>query len=124
MIYIKKWKIEFYTVLNDTNPIFDYINTLPIRDKAKIISEIDLLHDYGVRLGTNKLRKISGRRYDGLWELRIRYIKNYYRILYFLFNKNTFVLIHCFLKKSKKTERRHLELARKRMADYIKRRGK
>ena len=120
MIY-NKWTIEFYTALNNSSPIYNYIKTLPTREKAKIIGDIDLLKDYGVFLGLNKLRKINGRRYKGLWELRIKHSTNYYRVLYFLYCKRTFILLHCFLKKSNRTDIRHLELAKKRMIDYINR---
>jgi phage-related protein len=119
MIYNKKWVIDFYTTSNNVNPIYNYLITLPIKDKARIINDIELLKDYGTNLGLNKQRKISGRRYEGLWELRIRFGTNFYRILYFLHFRSTFVLLHCFQKKSKKTDRRHLETAKKRMKDYI-----
>ena len=102
MIYNKKWVIDFYTTSNNVNPIYNHLITLPIKDKARIINDIELLKDYETNLGLNKQRKISGRRYKGLWELRIRFGTNFYRILYFLHIRSTFVLLHCFQKKSKK----------------------
>jgi phage-related protein len=112
------WNIEFYKDLKGNYPAYDYIYNLPIKHRAKITYTIDLLQSRGIILGSQKSRKMQGNKYYGLWELRIKYSSNNYRVLYFLFEKRTFVLLHAFLKKGRKTERRHLELARKRMIDY------
>ena len=77
------WEIEFYELSDGCKPVFDFIDSLPTKDKAKVVNEIELLEDYGIELGPPKLCKIKGKRHNGLRELRIRFSSNYYRILYF-----------------------------------------
>lgn len=115
-----KWIIEFFEFSDGFKPVFEFINNLPTKEKAKIISEIGLLQDYGIELSLPRVRKIHGKKYSGLWELRVRFSSNYYRILYFLYKNRTFILLHGFTKKNKKIERKHLKMAKTRMEDYKK----
>jgi len=64
-------------------------------------------------------RKIRGDRYKDLWELRIRFCASQFRIIYFLYMKDIFVLVHAFLKKKQKIPKNELEIARGRMIDYL-----
>lgn len=113
-----QWEIEFYELSDGYKPVFDFIDSLSTKEKAKVINEIELLKDYGIELGPPKLWKIKGKRYNGLWELRIRFSSNYYRIFYFLFRGRLFVLLHAFIKKKNKTDIKELEIAKNRMNEY------
>ncbi|MCJ7471905.1 MAG: type II toxin-antitoxin system RelE/ParE family toxin [Actinobacteria bacterium] len=113
------WEIEFYELSDGNKPVFNFIDSLPTKEKAKVIGEIELLENYGTELGPPRLRKIKGKRYNGLWELRIRFSSNYYRIFYFLFQGRLFVLLHGFIKKKNKTDIKELEIAKNRMNEYI-----
>jgi phage-related protein len=114
-----QWDIEFFELSNGCKPVLDFIDGLPTKDKAKIVKEIELLKDYGIELGSPRARKITGKKYVGLWELRIRFSSNYYRIFYFLYKNGTFVLLHGFIKKKNKTDIRELEIAKSRMSKYL-----
>ena len=37
------WEIEFYELSDGYKPVFDFIDSLPTKDKAKVINEIELL---------------------------------------------------------------------------------
>jgi phage-related protein len=50
-----------------------------------------------------------------LWELREESGTNIYRILYFMASGRRIVLLHAFQKKTRKTPRREIEVARIRM---------
>ncbi len=113
------WEIEFYELSDGYKPVFDFIDNLPTKEKAKVVNEIELLEDYGIELGSPKLCKIKGKRYNGLWELRIRFSSNYYRIFYFLFQGKVFVLLYGFIKKKNKTDIKELEIAKNRMYKYM-----
>lgn len=93
---------------------------MPTKDKAKIVKEIELLEDYGIELRPPKVWKIRGARYAGLWELRVSHSSNNYRIFYFLYDGGVFILLHGFIKKKDKTDKRELEIAKSRMDKYIK----
>jgi len=119
MIYKMKWRIELYKTGSGKYPVLDFIQSLPPEQRAKIEKEIDLLELHGIYLPYPYTRKIRGDRYKDLWELRISFSASQFRIIYFLYMKNIFVLIHTFCKRKQKTPRNELEIARGRMIDYL-----
>ncbi|MDO9287450.1 MAG: type II toxin-antitoxin system RelE/ParE family toxin [Thermodesulfovibrionales bacterium] len=52
-------------------------------------------------------------------ELRIKDRQGAVRILYFTYSGKRFILLHGFIKKTEKTPEREIEIAEKRMNDYI-----
>ena len=88
---------------------------LPEKDRARIAWTINLLEEYGFQLGSPYVKHLRGK----LWELRIRAGRKAYRIIYFAYVGQQFVLLHGFLKKTRKTPRRELEIAERRMADFL-----
>ena len=57
-----------------------------------------------------------------LWELRVRHGRNRYRIIYFLYTGQTFILLHGFTKKTGPVPKADMEMAESRRDDYISRR--
>lgn len=87
--------------------------------QAKLFRLIELLELKG-----NELREpYSKALEDGLFELRAKQGSNITRIVYFFVIGNRIVLTNGFIKKSRRTPRRELELAKKRRLDYLKREG-
>ena len=64
---------------------------------------------------------IKGERYSGLFELRVRFSSDITRIFYFLYENNTFVMLHGFIKKTNSTPKRELEKALRHKLDYERR---
>lgn len=114
------WKVIFYTKNNFESPVEDFIENLPEKQGAKILREIDLLEKVGINSVFPQTSKIEGGEYKNLWELRINFSSNSFRIIYFLHIKNTFVLLHGFKKKTNKTPKKELEIAKARMIEYKK----
>jgi phage-related protein len=114
-----KWEIELYKTAYKRYPVLDYIQSLQPKQRAKIEKVIDLLELYGIYLPHPYAKKIKGSRYKGLWELRISCDKSKYRIIYFLYMNNVFILLSAFCKKECKISKYELELSRKRMVDYL-----
>jgi len=56
--------------------------------------------------------------YKNLWEIRVRFNTNYYRIFYFLYTGRFFILLHANIKKKNKTDKNDLEISRERMLSY------
>jgi len=52
---------------------------------------------------------------NGIWELR----PNNYRIFFFIWDNNQIVLLHSFLKKSRKTPIREIQRAEREKSDWI-----
>jgi phage-related protein len=118
------YDIIFYSDAKGDEPIADLINDLrqkAIMDKNarinfnKIIAYINLLSKEGTRIGEPVTKHLDG----DIWELRP--IDN--RILYAYYKDKNFILLHHFIKKTKKLPLRELEQAKRNLADYIERNG-
>ncbi|MDR1663444.1 MAG: type II toxin-antitoxin system RelE/ParE family toxin [Clostridiales bacterium] len=79
----------------------------------KISDYITLLKKHGLALRKPVIDSLG----DGLWELRP--LKN--RVLFFMNAGNEFILLHHFIKKTRKTPKSEKETARRRMKDFIER---
>lgn len=60
---------------------------------------------------------------DDIWEIRIRFGNNIFRLLGFNFGSKIIVLTNGFAKKTQKVPRYEIDLAERRKRDYLKRRG-
>jgi len=79
----------------------------------KILTYIRVLQEYGTRAGEPFVKHIE----DDIWELRP--LND--RIFFFYFKDNTFVLLHHFMKKTKKTPKREIEQAKRNLANHLER---
>lgn len=77
-------------------PVKDYIDGLSGREAARVSWALDLLEQIGVELGAPHVRHMG----DKLWELRV---------------------VNAFTKKTSRTARAEVDLAKRRMADYLRR---
>lgn len=84
-----------------------FISSLKKETIAKMLRTIDLLEEFGPRLGMPHSKSMG----KGLFELRVRG-KSDVRIFY-CFHKNTAVLLHGFIKKSQQTPRKELRVAQR-----------
>jgi len=67
------------------------------------------------------VKSIKGEQYKGIYELRIKLGSDASRVFYFTYQRDTFVSLNGFLKKTNKTPKTELEKARKYKIDYEKR---
>ncbi len=100
-------------------PILSFLETLPKKDRAKILREIDLLQEFGLRLTMPHVKKMKGT--ADLWELRVKQGTDNYRVFYFAYTGQKFVMLHAFQKKTQKTPKKDIEIAEYRKSDFIKR---
>lgn len=77
---------------------------------AKLHRDVYVLADAGIRSGQISVRSMGG----GLWELKRLFEGIHYRILFCIGGGQVW-LLHMFEKRSAKTPRRDLDLARRRM---------
>ncbi len=116
------WEIEFYQKENGEIPVEDFLLSLSPKLRAKAYSDIMLLKQLGINIREPFSTAIKGERYRGLFELRVKFSSDITRIFYFIYEKNTFVLLHGFVKKTNKTSERELEKALSYKLDYERRR--
>ncbi len=122
---LKMYSVEFYEKSDGKSDIWDFLEELRAKsDKNKdariqykqISLCIELLQSKGTYLPDNITKFID----DGIWELR----PGHNRIFYFYYDNNTFVLLHCFRKKSQKTPSAEIQKAKNERDDYLRRKEK
>ena len=113
--------VDLYEKIDGKVPVLEFILGLNPKQQAKIYREIDLLEKFGNELHYPHVDTIKGKKYIGLWELRIEFTSNIFRIFYFLPIKNKVILLHGIVKKKQKTPKKELDKALDRMKDYSRR---
>ena len=116
------WDIEYYQKENGEIPVEDFLLSLSTKLRAKAYSDIILLKRLGINIRAPYSVPLQGDKHKGLFELRTKFSSDITRIFYFLYDKNKFVLLHGFVKKTNKTPERELERAVKYKKDYERRR--
>jgi phage-related protein len=66
-------------------------------------------------------KKLKGS--DDIWEVRVQYGNNIFRLLGFFEVNNIVILNHAFTKKTQKTPLREINTAEKRKREYLRERG-
>lgn len=115
------WSVEYYKKENGQIPVLDYLLTLNPKMRAKAFSEIELLEKHGLNLREPYTKAIKGEKYNGIFELIVKFSSDISRIFYFTFRNNTFVLLNGFTKKSDKTPKVEIERAVSYKEDYERR---
>jgi len=113
--------VKFYEKENGDVPVMSYLLSLDAKMRAKVFSEIELFEKHGFELKEPYVKAIKGKRYKGIYEQRIRLASNLSRIFYFVYEQNTFVLLHGFTKKTDTTPERELLHALRYRDDYERR---
>jgi phage-related protein len=114
-----EWTVEYYKDAKGSEPVAEFIDSLPIGAQAKIFRLIGLLARYHVLLKEPYTKQIKGK----VRELRMVDAVGNIRVLYFGYTGKRFVLLHGFAKKEGRTLTRNIEIAEKRMQDYVQRHG-
>ena len=112
------WELVYYETARGHCPVQEYLDGLDDREAAKVLFDFDLLEDLGTALGAPHVKKISGK----IWELRTTG-RLQHRTFYFAASGRQIVLLHAFTKKTQKTPRAEIEIAGRRMDDYLQRLG-
>ena len=90
--------VIFYEKENGEIPIEKFLDTLPIKMKAKVVGLIQILQEFG-----NDLREPYSKHLgDGIFELRAKQGSDLSRVLYFFYLDKKIILTNGFVKKVKK----------------------
>lgn len=82
---------------------------------------LSLLEDLEI-VPSTYFKKLTGT--EEIWECRIQYVSNIYRIFYFFDSHLVVVLTHGLVKKSQKTPQREISRAESYRKDFLSRRKK
>src|SRR3989344_6558348 len=105
-------KVYFYTTSSGRNPVDGFIKKQDVKAQSKIFEIIEYLKQYGLQLPETYLKRMTSTK--KLWELRIKY-KRQYRIFLAKVEQSSIVLLHGFIKKTQKTPAKEIETAEDRL---------
>lgn len=108
-------EILFYTDRNGNVPVKEFLDSLDIKMRQKMLRSIMALQD----MGTSLRKPLSEALGDGIFELRAKVGSNITRVLYFFVIDNRAVLTHGFIKKTQKTPAREIKRAKELRYDYF-----
>lgn len=109
-----KYKIEFYEKKTGEEPAKEFILGLPPKMQAKILKILDILELNGSLIRLPYSEHLE----DGIFEIRAKQGTDITRVLYFFFTEKKIVLTNGFVKKTQKTPRNVIDLAKKSRIDY------
>lgn len=98
-------QVVFWTTVRGDSPITEFIDSVPVKSKKKIVRTLELIEKHGLGFV-----KCCTKLKDGIYELKIRFDKVFYRLLIF-FERGVCFVLHIFKKKSNKIQSRELETA-------------
>lgn len=102
------WRVTFYSAALENEVL-----RLPAGFVARFLRYAERMEIYGPGLGMPHTRAMG----EGLFELRLKASEGIARVFYCTLTGRRIVLLHQFIKKSEKTPRRELEIARRRMKE-------
>ena len=110
-----KWSVNYFTDKSGKQPVKEWIDALDMKLQLKIFRAFELLEEFNINLKAPYVKPLP----DKLYELRIKDAKGIYRIIYFAYTGQTFIMLNGFVKKSQKTPEREIELAKKRIKEVL-----
>jgi phage-related protein len=113
------WDIRFYKTTIKKCPVQEFLDSLSGKTAQKITWVLKVIEDLDIIPG-KYFKKLQS--YD-IWECRIDFSGNTYRILGFIHNGSNVVLTNGFTKKTQKVPKQEIELALKYKHDYINNEG-
>ena len=110
-------EILFYHLESGRCPVEDFLDTLTDKQFEKVAFVLDLIEQLNI-IPEKYLKKLKGS--DDIWEVRVQYGNNIFRLLGFFEANNIVILNHAFTKKTQKTPAGEINIAEKRKREYLK----
>ena len=110
-----KWSVNYFTDEMGKQPVKEWIDTLEVKLQLKIFRAFELLEEFNINLKAPYVKPLE----DKLYELRIKDPKGIYRIIYFAYTGQEFIMLNGFVKKTQKTPKKEIELAKTRMKEVL-----
>jgi phage-related protein len=114
---VRLYNLVFFTTERGDSPVDDFLDELDKKSRAKVAAHMSLLEEQGPNLKRPYADVVRGK----IRELRIHHSSNQYRILYFFHLREQIVLVHAFSKKTQQLREKDIELAERRMEDWMRR---
>lgn len=114
------YDVLFYDLPDGSKPVKDFMDTLDAKMFVKVVRTIDMLKQVGPSMRLPYSEHLD----DGIFEIRVKQGTNITRVLYFFFVGKKIILTNGFVKKTQKTPKNELALAKKYRDEYKSRGGK
>jgi len=111
------WHVIYYERKDGASPVYEFIESLSAREKAKVLNWIELLEKQGPQLP----RPYADLLEDGIHELRIKITGEQIRVLYFFCYRDFIVLTHSFIKSTDKVPPAEIIKAKQCRSDFLSR---
>lgn len=105
-----KWSIKYYN-----QSLENQILSLHEGLLARYLRLTDIMIEFGPNLGMPHTKALG----KGLFELRLKGKEGIARVFFCIKIKNTIVMLHSFIKKSQKTPKKELKIAKERMKEVM-----
>ncbi|PHU33633.1 type II toxin-antitoxin system RelE/ParE family toxin [Pseudobutyrivibrio ruminis] len=112
-------RVDYYSFEDGSNPIDSYLDNLGMKMLAKVQMSVRMLEQFGTKLRMPYSKHLE----DGIFELRAVQGNSIERVLFFFYVGDKAILTNGFTKKTRKTPKSEIELAKSRRADYYRRYG-
>lgn len=111
---MKPYEIVFFTKTDGSQPAREFIDSLSVKMRAKILKILVMLQEYGgqVRMPYSEFLQ------DGIFQIRAQQEGNITRVLYFFNDGHKIILTNGFTKKTPKTPVAEIEKAKRYKAEY------
>jgi len=113
-------EIKFYKTASGKVPVKEFLNSLSSKHAQKVAWVLELVERLD-QIPVQYFKKLKST--DDIWEVRARIGSNSFRLLGFIDNDEFVILTNGFAKKSQKTPKKEINLAERRKADYLSRKG-
>ena len=111
-------RILFYLTENGTCPVQEFLDSLPEKAFQKVVWVLNLITELQ-RIPTTFFKKLRGS--EDIWECRIQFGAETYRLFGFFNNGSLVVLTHGIKKKSRKTPGGEIRRAENLRKAYLRR---
>jgi phage-related protein len=112
-----KRKVIFYVSLSGKCPVEEFLDSLPAKAVQKITWVLKLIEDLDV-ISTQYFKKLVNT--DDIWECRISFGSNIYRLFGFFKDGSMVILTHGIIKKTQKTPLNDIKKAEAYKKDFLK----
>lgn len=117
---VQKFEVLFYAKEDGTEPAKEFIQSLDVKMKAKVMKTVELLQNNGTELR----KPYSEHLEDGIFELRVKIGSDISRVLYFFVIGRRVILTNGFIKKQQKTPANEIERAKRYRAEFLRKERK
>jgi phage-related protein len=111
--------VIFYRLPNGSSPIEEFLDSLTGKQAQKVLWVLQLIEDLE-RVPRQYFKKLVDS--EGIWEVRIQFGNDIFRLLGFFENGQLLILTNGFAKKTQKTPSQEIALAVRRKQEYLARR--